>query len=273
LIKDYYEKPQLFLEVKLKRDIYNQGMLAVRYFVLFSTIAGFVLLVITSILLERVVIKKIIKFNSNISEITKKNDFSKRITVVGKDEFSNMSANVNIMLEALEGASYETETEHQKSEAYLSVMGTMLVALDLDGNVDFINERAMEILGIGAHEDVTGENWFESFIPKKDQEDVKTVFKEISKDDGKNNYHENLVLARKGEEKLIAWHNVILKDGVGKIIGIVSSGDDITEKRKQEEKEKKLSTELKEMNALMIGRELKMAELKKENEKLRKDQF
>ena len=48
-------------------------------------------------------------------------------------------------------------------------------------------------------------------------------------------YHENYIRIRSGEERLIAWHNSLLKDENGIVSGLLSSGEDITEQRKQEE--------------------------------------
>jgi PAS domain S-box-containing protein len=47
-------------------------------------------------------------------------------------------------------------------------------------------------------------------------------------------YYENSVLTKNGEERVIAWHNTILKDDVGNIIGTLSSGEDITERKRAE---------------------------------------
>ena len=55
-------------------------------------------------------------------------------------------------------------------------------------------------------------------------------------------YFENPVLNKKGEERLIAWHNTILTDDHGNIVGILSSGTDITEQKKVEESLQKSDT-------------------------------
>jgi PAS domain S-box-containing protein len=42
-------------------------------------------------------------------------------------------------------------------------------------------------------------------------------------------------VTRAGEERLIAWHNTVLTDETGNIIGTLSSGEDITEHKPAEE--------------------------------------
>jgi light-regulated signal transduction histidine kinase (bacteriophytochrome) len=47
-------------------------------------------------------------------------------------------------------------------------------------------------------------------------------------------YLENPVLTRSGRQRLVAWHNVLLRDDEGHVIGTLSSGEDITRRRHAE---------------------------------------
>jgi diguanylate cyclase (GGDEF)-like protein len=48
--------------------------------------------------------------------------------------------------------------------------------------------------------------------------------------------YENPVKTKSGEIKTILWHNTLLKDSDENIIGLISSGEDITDRKKAEEK-------------------------------------
>ncbi len=48
-------------------------------------------------------------------------------------------------------------------------------------------------------------------------------------------YNENPILTGTGEERQIAWHNALLRDDKGKAIAAISSGEDITERKKAED--------------------------------------
>jgi PAS domain S-box-containing protein len=48
-------------------------------------------------------------------------------------------------------------------------------------------------------------------------------------------FNENPVLTKSGTERMIAWHNTQLKDAEGNTIGTLSSGEDITERKRTEE--------------------------------------
>jgi PAS domain S-box-containing protein len=114
------------------------------------------------------------------------------------------------------------------SQQYLDIVHTIIVELGRTGNVVQINKRGCEILGYREKE-ILGKNWFDNFLPKYFGAEVKKVFKELMTGNIKaQEFFENPVLTKNGEERLIAWHNTILKDDSGKITGTLSSGLDIT---------------------------------------------
>ncbi|HIE41131.1 MAG TPA: PAS domain-containing sensor histidine kinase, partial [Candidatus Aenigmarchaeota archaeon] len=86
-----------------------------------------------------------------------------------------------------------------------------------------------------AESEIIGKNWFDSFIPPLYRKQIKEVSTRIFKGELESfEYNENPVLTKSGKERLIAWHNTILKDESGKVTGHLSSGEDITEKKKAE---------------------------------------
>lgn len=268
IIKDYYDQPTLFLSADINRDVFQRGIRSIIYFVSVSAASGLIILLITSLFMEFIVLRRISRFNFEISEITRNLNPSRKITVSGNDEISNMSKSVNIMMEALKNSYYKIKTEHQKFLAYLKIMKTMLVTVDFGGKITFANERARDVLEVPADEEIIGKNWFENFIPEKNQKAARDLFKKIMEEKDTSGYCENVILTRNKKEKLIAWRNAALKDGLGNTIGIIFSGDDITEKKEKEEMERKQSLELKRVNDLMIGRELRIIELKKKVKEL-----
>jgi two-component system NtrC family sensor kinase len=47
-------------------------------------------------------------------------------------------------------------------------------------------------------------------------------------------FYENPIMTKSGEERIIRWHNTLLKDTDGEIIGSLSSGEDVTQQKKME---------------------------------------
>ncbi len=125
--------------------------------------------------------------------------------------------------------------EKGKAQRYLDIAGVMLLALDRDGRVTMINKKGCEILGHDEAE-VIGKNWVDTYIPDKIRGRVKDAFSALMSGSTRQyEYFESPILTGKGEEKLIAWHTVLVKDGPDRVTGTLSSGEDITESRRMEE--------------------------------------
>ena len=133
-------------------------------------------------------------------------------------------------------------TERDRAQQYLDVAAVIIVALAADETVSLINQRGCEVLGY-QEDEIVGKNWFDNFLPPGQRGYVKSVFERVLSGAIKQNeYVENPVLNRNGEQRLIAWHNTTLLDDKGTIVGTLSSGEDITE-RKQAEQELRAAKE------------------------------
>jgi len=120
------------------------------------------------------------------------------------------------------------ELEQEKSKLYLNVASVMCMALDQEGRIDLINPKGCEILGI-TEEEAIGKNWFETFVVREQLDRSKGIFREVMNDQREIvEYFENKIRTKSGEERVVAWHNALLRDREGKAIGTFSSGEDIT---------------------------------------------
>ncbi|MCK5681967.1 PAS domain S-box protein, partial [bacterium] len=129
---------------------------------------------------------------------------------------------------------------HEKlSQNYFDIAEVILVVLDEAGVIESINRKGCAVLGVSADE-IVGKNWFDLCIPKENLQAVKSAFAQlISGDLEPVAYYENPVVTSEGSLRLIAWHNSYLTDDQGRIVGILSSGEDITEKNLADERLKK----------------------------------
>jgi len=128
--------------------------------------------------------------------------------------------------------------EREKAQKYLDIAGVMMLALDRDGIVTLINQKGCEILGYSAGE-IIDRDWIKTFLPEVIREEMQGVFQQlISGDIQPVGYYENTVLTKSGEERLIAWHNIVVRDHQGTIISTLSSGEDITERKQAESAER-----------------------------------
>ncbi|MCK5302475.1 MAG: PAS domain S-box protein, partial [Candidatus Thorarchaeota archaeon] len=144
----------------------------------------------------------------------------------------------------------ETSTEQSQSEEllkareYLDLAEVMFGELNSKGIIVFVNRKYCEVLGYDRDE-IIGKDWFKTFLPKRFRKETYDIFRSLMK--GKIErveYFENPVLTKDGEERIIAWRNTVLTDEAGKITGTLSSGEDITERKRAEEEKASLEAQL-----------------------------
>jgi len=124
--------------------------------------------------------------------------------------------------------------EKSRSERYLAVAGTVILALDLEGRITLINRRGAEVLGYDV-QDLIGVDWFGDILAPEEGPVARRWFQEVvSGLRGVTPQYENTVITRDGNRRLLQWSNTVVTDETGRIEGTLSSGEDITERRQDE---------------------------------------
>ncbi|MEW5795607.1 MAG: PAS domain S-box protein [Candidatus Zixiibacteriota bacterium] len=126
------------------------------------------------------------------------------------------------------------QVERDRTLEYINIAGVILVALDTQGRVTMINRMGRQILGYEESE-IIGAGWFEHFLPASERQRTRRAFDQLMA--GELSLAErfnNPVLTKDGRERLISWRNMILRDKSGNITGTLSSGEDITDRRRAE---------------------------------------
>lgn len=120
--------------------------------------------------------------------------------------------------------------------------------LDREARITYCNDYLLRITG-WSREDVLGSDWLGLIVPR-DRDNVQAVFGALLANLPQAFHHENEILTRSGERRLIQWNNTVLRSASGEVIGTASIGEDITEKKRAE-------AEVRRLNA---GLELRIAE-------------
>ena len=160
---------------------------------------------------------------------------------------------------------YDFINEDCSENAELSInkfSGTLNSFFQNEQKLRLINKRGCDILEC-KERDAIDENWCDNFVPEQVRDDVRTVISGLLKGQVEQfEYYENPVLTRGGEERVIAWHNTVLYNERGDIEAILSSGEDITERKHVEEaarlaynKLQNAHKELKEMQSQVVQSE------------------
>lgn len=125
--------------------------------------------------------------------------------------------------------------ERDRAKQYLNIAWVTLAMVDIDENITLINKKGCKILGYGEGE-LIGRNWFDTLVPRRVRDEVRGVFRRLMAGDiAPVEYYENPLLRKDGEERIISFHNTIIKDARGQITGVLFSAEDITDRKRAEE--------------------------------------
>jgi PAS domain S-box-containing protein len=125
--------------------------------------------------------------------------------------------------------------ERDRAQTYLDLVGAIIVVLDHEGRVTLINRRGCEVLGY-REDEILGKNWIDHFIPEHERSLIRKGFsRAVAGKVRMGDIYENAVLTKSNEERIILWNNAVIRDVDGNLISIISSGEDITERKQAEE--------------------------------------
>ena len=157
--------------------------------------------------------------------------------------------------QAVVRAAATLRAERDRALLYFDVAEAMLLVLAPDGSVRDINRRGLAVLALDREEQAVGSDWFTTFIPERWRETMRGKFDEIASGENRTfETYEKPVLRADGAERLVRWRNAVLRDDSGALVAVVASGEDITEARAAEERQRLLAREVdhRAKNALAV---------------------
>lgn len=150
------------------------------------------------------------------------------------DGLSAASRQFHTEIERRRRSEQELRRERDRVSKYLDITGSIVVVLDREGTVVLVNQTGCEMLACEEN-NIVGKNWFDNFIPRDEREATRAGFDQliIGKVEDMAQF-ENRVLSCGRGERLVAWRNALVYDENDAIAGTLSSGEDITDRRRME---------------------------------------
>jgi len=145
---------------------------------------------------------------------------------------------VGLDITARKSAEDRIRIAKEYAENLIDTANAMVIALDLDGNITVFNKIAEEVTGYSRSE-LLNRNWFEVIVPKERFPEVWAEFEQLLEGGLPRNF-ENPIITKSGEERYIVWKNSEIKEN-GQIVGTISFGIDITERKRAEEQLQNIS--------------------------------
>lgn len=162
----------------------------------------------------------------------------------------------SLVLQMPSGGSYQSRV----GAKLLERAGLITLVLDRYAHIVYCNDYLLRLTGWTLPE-VVGRDWFETFVPA-DVSDLPTVFAELVADKPLAKCHHNDIRTRTGDRRFIRWHNALVRDDDGTVVGTESIGEDLTEVRDLRAREAQLSTALEHSREISVAVGVIMERLK-----------
>ncbi|MDO8125252.1 MAG: PAS domain S-box protein [Candidatus Hermodarchaeota archaeon] len=121
--------------------------------------------------------------------------------------------------------------ERDRAQQYLDMAGVLFIAVNTEGNITLVNRKACEVLGYSEKE-LMGKNYFDTCIPERLRQEMKDTFRSnIVGETEPKGFTENPIITKDGAERIVAWHTTKLHDDDGTVIGALTAGEDISERK------------------------------------------
>lgn len=128
------------------------------------------------------------------------------------------------------------------AEKLLQTANVMIVCLDNNGRIQLVNPMVQTLTGY-SYDELIGQNWFDRLVPKEVYPHVWDEFNRLLKG-GLPGAFENPILTKSGDERIISWRNSELTQN-GTIVGTLSVGIDISQRKAAEKEKDLLSVQLR----------------------------
>lgn len=258
LINDIFGAPGLILKTSTDRDIYQQGIGSIKYFLLSLLAFSFVFVVLTMMLLDKTLLARLDQLSNNVEGIG--SNHTARVIEAGNDELSGLAKAINGMLEVLEQSREELQESKERYQGLAKQMRDIIeflpdatFVIDQDKRVIFWNRAIEEMTGV-PKVDIIGKGDYAYAVPfyggprhtlidlvvTSDRE--KEQFYEYVEARGQTLFAETYAPALFNGQGAYLWATASpLYDGEGNLAGAVESIRDITERKRAEEQLKHFS--------------------------------
>ena len=131
----------------------------------------------------------------------------------------------------LEATLAAERTFERRYRETLENVALIAASIDANGTVRFANDFLLELTG-WSRDEVVGHDWFERF---DDDPEVRDDYFECMARGEIRPHFESTIRTRSGEIRIVSWSSTLERDENDVVNGIVTIGEDVTERRRAEE--------------------------------------
>jgi PAS domain S-box-containing protein len=135
------------------------------------------------------------------------------------------------------------EKQNNLAQLYFNQSDAFMITISKDETVTDINKKAYQILEYSKNE-IIGKNWFDNFVPRARRNEIRQLFHNMLNGTLRHVHSEYPVISKQGEERIFNFHNILVTDENGNTIGVISSGEDVTERKRKEQSLEEIESRL-----------------------------
>ncbi|MEZ6076861.1 MAG: PAS domain-containing sensor histidine kinase [Pirellulaceae bacterium] len=118
--------------------------------------------------------------------------------------------------------------EHELNAAIVRTSQNVTLVLDPQGRIELFNPYLEKITGY-RFDEVKGKDWFDTLLSDLDRDTMRRLFSlAIAGNATRGNV--NPIMTKDGRRRFIEWYDAPLTDSDGQLVGLLCSGQDVTER-------------------------------------------
>ena len=234
VIKDIYQQPAVLLQVKMSREIYQQGLTSLWFLSVFVLIFVLIFAGLILWLFENLVLARLALLSREVEQVSTTDEFS-TVTVEGNDELTHLASSINEMLKEVRKIG-DILVEAQR----ITHLGNW--DWDITTNRFYCSDEIYRIFGLRLRARMPHYELFLHYVHPDDRRKVSSVINKAMSED-KPYSIEHRIKQQDGTVRYIHTRGEQLRDRTGQVIHIIGTLQDITERKLAQEQTLRLLEE------------------------------
>ncbi len=226
-LKDIKGQLALLIRADFPRDLYLHGEKTINYMYFFLLLTGLMTGIGVKFVLDKLFISRLVEIDEFVTRVRSEKDLTKRLSLEDNDELYRLSKEINVMLNEIYLAEQELKAQAREKKILLDSLTEMAIFTDPDLKIIWANKAALDYMRMDL-EKAIGVNIKDApgiSGPLVEYLCLEHIFTTGEKKSGE-------FTAKDGKVWLI--QAIPVPDEQGKIIGILQTSNDITERKEAE---------------------------------------